>query len=55
MSPDYCPYRGLQPYTEEDRRFFLGASETRKSSPPIFLRLDSRSSTAGAGLEKLRS
>src|SRR5262245_53177270 len=22
--PDFCPYRGLQPYTEEQREFFVG-------------------------------
>lgn len=30
MSPDYCPYRGLQPYTEEDRRFFFGRERDEK-------------------------
>jgi hypothetical protein len=30
MSPDYCPYRGLQPYTEEDRQFFFGRERDEK-------------------------
>ena len=30
ISPDYCPYRGLQPYTEEDRRFFFGRERDEK-------------------------
>jgi hypothetical protein len=30
MSPDYCPYRGLDPYTEEDRRFFFGRPQDEK-------------------------
>jgi hypothetical protein len=30
MSPDYCPYRGLDPYTEEDRRFFFGRKQDEK-------------------------
>lgn len=24
LSPDFCPYKGLQPYTEADRAFFFG-------------------------------
>jgi WD40 repeat protein len=24
LPPDFCPYKGLQPYTEEDRGFFFG-------------------------------
>jgi hypothetical protein len=30
MPPDYCPYRGLDPYTEEDRRFFFGRKQDEK-------------------------
>jgi hypothetical protein len=30
MSPDYCPYRGLDPYTEEDTRFFFGREQDEK-------------------------
>ncbi len=24
LSPNFCPYKGLQPYTEEDRDYFFG-------------------------------
>ena len=30
VSPSYCPYRGLEPYTEEDRRFFFGRKRDAK-------------------------
>ena len=30
VSPSYCPYRGLEPYTEEDRRFFFGRERDEK-------------------------
>src|SRR5262249_15574173 len=30
VSPNYCPYRGLEPYTEEDRRFFFGRERDTK-------------------------
>jgi hypothetical protein len=30
LPPDFCPYRGLQPYTEEDRRFFFGRKRDEK-------------------------
>jgi hypothetical protein len=30
VSPSYCPYRGLAPYTEEDRRFFFGRERDEK-------------------------
>ena len=30
IAPDYCPYRGLEPYTEEDRRFFFGRERDEK-------------------------
>ena len=30
VSPGYCPYRGLEPYTEEDRRFFFGRERDEK-------------------------
>src|SRR5438132_11342334 len=29
-APDSCPYRGLQPYTEGDRRFFFGRKRDAK-------------------------
>jgi hypothetical protein len=30
LPPDPCPYRGLQPYTEEDRHFFFGRKRDEK-------------------------
>jgi hypothetical protein len=30
VSPSYCPYRGLEPYTEEDKRFFFGRERDAK-------------------------
>jgi tetratricopeptide (TPR) repeat protein len=28
--PDFCPYKGLQPYTEEDRAFFFGRERDQR-------------------------
>lgn len=30
VPPDFCPYRGLQPYTEEDRAYFFGRERDRE-------------------------
>src|SRR6185295_7649102 len=28
--PDFCPYKGLQPYTEQDRAFFFGRERDQR-------------------------
>ena len=37
-----CPYKGLLPYTEEDREYFFGREEDRETISANLLRSEER-------------